>query len=557
MNNVRIENKKASELLHEAFNQANNIVYPETFDNREYSENLQKQISIIQLEKESVIQLWQMALKAVDTLEQELKGTHKDGKTIAYYEGQVNNVKETYSEAIKELEIKLLQVKENFTKHQALWDSTREKMTELKNEKTDFERQLINLSHEFTIKEQNNCKIIETLQFDLKKTRQDLETIKISKIKLENALEETRNCAKKFAEKDKESQEKVAEALEIVEIAMRDKEQILQRELRIIEEKTKLEVRLADLAEEFAARLEKELIQAKDSLEKNIKKYVYEIKELKAQLRDKTTIIDRVQRESQLYEEELEKIRHNTDNFLQQSNTKVLELEEKLKITENKLEINEEICRHKYEEKIRISDSRILALEDKLTSSNDRLRRNQVYSTREIDDRLREADERVKEAMERYSNLEKRLTRTLEEREIISSELRTLQLNYERELGRKENERRLLESRIRDCQEDVRKANNLADKSAIRSNGLARQVESLEKEMQELKNQYLLSNTCNQTMEGDQSMHLRTMQEKYEERISELTKYVKTHQKLSKRYFFFFPSNTICTRNFFKILISN
>ncbi|CAD6207911.1 GSCOCG00003169001-RA-CDS [Cotesia congregata] len=515
---LKQENKNASDLARESFKHANNTECPNNAGNQENIDNLKQQISIIQSEKESMFQLWQMALKAVDVLEQELKATHpSDGKTKSkYYEEQINSVKEAYSEAIKVLEAKLIQVRDNFTRHQTLWESTRDKLALLKNEKTDLENKIVYLQNELTSKEETSSKTIEILKADCINAKQQVENIQNLKLKVDNELIEMKAFANRLAAKDLESKEKVAEAIELIETAVREKEIVLQREARVIEEKSKLENRLANLSKEFTARLDKELTELKSNYEKNIQKYLFEIKELKAELRDKGTLIDRVQRESRLYEEELLKVRHSSEDMLQRNNSRSIELEQKLKDAEYKIENCEETCRRKYEERIRQSDNKVNELEEKLASCNDRLRRNQMYSMRDVEDRVKEADDRTKEAFERYAGLEKRFARALEEREGISNELRTLQLTFDREITRRDNERRLLDSRIRELQEELRKANDLADKATARANSL-------------FINE-------NQSMDLDKSIDLKIMQDKYEEKISELTRYVKVHQKLSNKW---------------------
>ncbi|XP_074110027.1 uncharacterized protein LOC141534531 [Cotesia typhae] len=533
---LKQENKNASDLARESFKHANNTECPNNAGHQENVDNLKQQISIIQSEKESMFQLWQMALKAVDVLEQELKATHpSDGKTNKYYEEQINSVKEAYSEAIKVLEAKLIQVRDNFTRNQTLWESTRDKLALLKNEKTDLENKIVYLQNELTSKEEISSKTIEILKADCINAKQQVENIQNLKLKVDNELIEMKAFANRLAAKDLESKEKVAEAIELIETAVREKEIVLQREARVVEEKSKLENQLANLAEEFTARLDKELTELKSNYEKNIQKYVFEIKELKAELRDKITLIDRVQRESRLYEEELLKVRHSSEDMLQRSNSRSIELEQKLKDAEYKIENCEETCRRKYEERIRQSDNKVNELEEKLASCNDRLRRNQMYSMRDVEDRVKEADDRTKEAFERYASLEKRFARALEERDGISNELRTLQLTFDREITRRDNERRFLDSRVRELQEELRKANDLTDKATARANSLLEKIHFLEKNAQEYKYQSIFINE-NQSMDLDKSIDLKIMQDKYEEKISELTRYVKVHQKLSNKW---------------------
>ncbi|XP_063991864.1 repetitive organellar protein-like isoform X2 [Diachasmimorpha longicaudata] len=530
------ENRITAEVARTSFSHSNNIEYPRSLDDKESIDNLKKQISLVQLEKDSMFQLWQMALKTVETLENEIKASHNDVTAHRYYEEQVNNVKETYSEAIKALESKLVQAKENFIKHQALWESCRERVDVLNREKSELERTIQNLHNDLFIKEETHKKILEKLTSNLEDKNRELEANQNAQQKLETELIETRCLATRMATKDQESKAKVAEAIVLVETAMREKEMIMQRETAALEEKSKLESHLTNIAEEFAMKLEKELLHCKESFEMNCKKYTFEIKELKSELREKVTLLDRAHREIQMLEEEMEKRKHGNEDYLHRSSSKVLELEQKLKNSEEKLIISEEMNKRKFEEKMKTSESRILELEEKLSSVNDRWRKSQLFGGREMEERIREADERVKEAMERYSGVEKRLTRALDERESVASELRSLQITFDREIARRENERRLLEGRIREMQEDVRTANDAAEKAGYRASQLNLQMEFLQKELEGRKSQIIDKNEDIEAVIKDKSSNLNILREKYEDKITELTKHVKIHQKLSNKW---------------------
>jgi len=99
--------------------------------------NLKERIAILQMEKDSAVQLWQVSMKAIDALEQELRTRPVDNRDVKFYEEQLNDVRQSYSEAIKALESKLLQAKENFTKQQSLWITSKETMEALQREKQE------------------------------------------------------------------------------------------------------------------------------------------------------------------------------------------------------------------------------------------------------------------------------------------------------------------------------------------------------------------------------------------------------------------------------------
>lgn len=415
------------------------------------------------MEKDSMFQLWQMSLKAIDVLEEELKTFQKDGKGSKFYEDQVNNVKQSYSDAINILEGKLIQAKENFMKHQILWESNKEKFEELKKDKEDLQKQITQQQREILDLERANQKTVDSLNVELNKMKNECEKLKQINSDLERKLSDSQKFTTNVLAKDCEAKSKVCEAIELVESAVREKELSLQREARISDEKTKLEARLNTITEEYTISLEKEVNKVKDEFERNIKKYYLELKELKVEMRQKETLLDRGQRECRLLEEELNKMRHGSDDYLHQSNSKILDLEQKLKDSELKLKDAEyklhsceEIYKKKYSEKNENLEQRIIELEQSLSTSGLHDLFPQAKNCRDLENRMKESNE----SLNRYLNLEKRLERVLEEKENLSKELRSLQAMFDREMQIREQDRRVVENKVSDLQEDLRKATN-------------------------------------------------------------------------------------------------
>lgn len=101
-------------------------------------ENLQERITLLETEKESVLQLWHISLNTISALEEELRGCRTDGKGTKFYQEQVNVIKESYSEAIKMLEEKLSHAKDNFIKHQTLYQTSKERLETVTKEKDEL-----------------------------------------------------------------------------------------------------------------------------------------------------------------------------------------------------------------------------------------------------------------------------------------------------------------------------------------------------------------------------------------------------------------------------------
>ncbi|KAK1131400.1 hypothetical protein K0M31_017685 [Melipona bicolor] len=106
-------------------------------------QNLQERIMLLETEKASALQLWHISLDTVSALEDQLKGL--DGKGTKFYQEQANAIKESYSEAIKMLEEKLALARNNFIKHQTLYENSKERINSLTREKDEVLEKYKNL----------------------------------------------------------------------------------------------------------------------------------------------------------------------------------------------------------------------------------------------------------------------------------------------------------------------------------------------------------------------------------------------------------------------------
>lgn len=107
--------------------------------------NLQERIALLETEKDSALQLWHISLNTISALENRLKGFHIEGIGTKFYQEQANALKESYSEAIKMLEKKLAVAKDNFIKHQTLYETSKEKINSLTKERDEVLEKYRNL----------------------------------------------------------------------------------------------------------------------------------------------------------------------------------------------------------------------------------------------------------------------------------------------------------------------------------------------------------------------------------------------------------------------------
>jgi len=178
----------------------------------------------------------------------------------------------------------------------------------------------------------------------LSAAKAEIQRINHLKSDLERRLNESRRIASNIMAKNEETKCKMAEALDLIESAVKEKEFVLQREAQIAQQNAKLETRLASIAEEHAVKMREEITKLKEVHEYSVKKYLSEIKELKSELREKTTLLDRSQRESRLAEEELERMRRDSEDLLEKSAAKILTFEEALKQTDSKATVARKDC---------------------------------------------------------------------------------------------------------------------------------------------------------------------------------------------------------------------
>ncbi|EFN85067.1 hypothetical protein EAI_14860 [Harpegnathos saltator] len=497
--------------------------------------NLKERIAVLQMEKDSAVQLWQVSMKAVDALEQELRTRPVDSKDVKFYEEQLKDVRQSYSEAIKALEGKLLQAKENFAKQQSLWMSNKETTETLRREKQELTKQLQEFQQDVQQRDRNNQQRIQSLTEELSVARAETQNLNHLKSDLERKLNESRKVASNILAKNEETKYKMAEALDLIESAVREKDFVLQREAQVIEQKAKLETRLASITEENVTKMQSEIVKLKDAHEHNVKKYQLEIKELKSELREKATLLDRSQRESKLAEEELERVRRNSEELLAKSTAKLLNFEQALKQADSRLETCNETTEKQHNLEMQQLREKIINLEDKLAASNEKLRQIQQQSSMDMGDRIRSSDERTKNAIDRYVSLENQLMRSMNDKESLATELKSLQSAFDHEIYKRDYERRTLEKRIRELEANLQKANRVMEN---KSDNNAPPIQVPSQHCSDTINKHTLDIRIENMDHNWQSLlseQLSKQQEHFDKKIKEMTQHVTVHQKLSKK----------------------
>ncbi|XP_031839651.2 uncharacterized protein LOC116430106 [Nomia melanderi] len=490
--------------------------------------NLQERLILLETEKDSALQLWHISLNTISALEEELRGLRTNGKDTKFYQDQANAIKESYSEAIKMLEAKLTQAKDNFIKHQTLYQTSKERVEHLTKEKDDVVEKYRNLQKQALEKDRNNQVTIETLKRELAYAKAETSKIIQAKLELEKKLNEVKRYADNIVEKDKETKNKMAEAIELIESAVREKDLVLHREALALEEKSRLEHRLTVIASEYDAKIQQINNKTKDEIESNTKKYLTEIKELKTELKDKTALLEKTQRELKFTEEELINIRRD-------SNVKLLDYEQKVKRLELQLQVcNETMAKNRYDVEIKQLTDKIATLENNLATSNEKLQKLEWQHSTNIEDQMKQASRDNKDILKQYSDLENQLSKTLGDKENLVSQLKSLKHDFDHEIHKRDNERYSLENKIRELEVNLHKA-NCARESKMK--------DALNDEMNpylyDIKNKRTVDITVENKCHCCQSVlsdHLNKLQEKFERKTKELIHHVQVHQKLSKKW---------------------
>ncbi|XP_003702270.2 uncharacterized protein LOC100879368 [Megachile rotundata] len=485
--------------------------------------NLQERIELLETEKSSALQLWHISLNTISALEEELKKFRSDGQGTKFYQEQANVIKESYSEAIKMLQEKLSQAKENMMKYQTLHQTSKEKIENLSKERDELLEKLRSLQKDTQDKDRNYQVTIETLKQELAYAKTEANKMVQTKMELEKKLHEVKRYAENVLEKDKETKKKMAEAIELIESAVREKDVVLHREALILEEKARLEHRLNIIANEYDTKIQELNVKTKDEIELNTKRYLTEIKELKAELKEITMVAEKAQRELKFSEEELAKVQKDL-------NTKLLDYEQKAKRLELQLQVYDEaVGKNKYDVEMKHLKEKIVTLESQLNASNNKLYKLEQQQTNNIEDQVKRADRENRDIMKQYSDLESQLAKTLGDKENLVSQLKSLKQDFDYEIQKRDNERYSLENKIRELEVNLQKANS------IRENKLR---DALTDDAYDIKNKRFditVENKCN-CCQSVLSDHMNKLQEKFDRKTKELIQHVQVHQKLSKKW---------------------
>lgn len=176
--------------------------------------NLQNQLNTLSKEKESVVQLWQSSLQTIDYLEEELKLF--EGRTHGYIsKNELRNIQKRYDEQ--------KQIQEG--KSRKLEEKTAELQQKLDKIKEENERTLENHKH--------ISQFVKDLESENKSLKEKYNLLEKQKYALEIELKFKQEQIDKLKILEKQSKDKVREAINIVESALLEKDSAILRESQV------------------------------------------------------------------------------------------------------------------------------------------------------------------------------------------------------------------------------------------------------------------------------------------------------------------------------------
>ncbi|XP_070150911.1 putative leucine-rich repeat-containing protein DDB_G0290503 isoform X2 [Polyergus mexicanus] len=489
---------KSANTIRDLFSRIHSRVHLEHCCNKDLQNkaitNLKEQIAILKTEKDSALQMVEMLLKNITALEQKLETKQIDSYQVKLHEEQLEIVKRSYSDVIKLLENKLFKVKSDFAKQQSLSMKNDDTIEKLKREKQEMENNLQDLQQTIQQKDKNNQRIVQSLTEELSAAKAEIQRLNHLNSNSEKKLNENKKIVNNVIAKNEETKCKLAEALDLIEYAIKEKEVVLEREAKLAEQNTKLEGQLASGAKEHAIKMQEEVAKLTDIHEHDMKKYLLEIKELKSELREKVMLLDRSQRENRLIEAEMENERQSTADLLEKSASKMLE---------------------------RIFDQTPKLADFKTC--------NETYC-------IKLAEERTKDAIDRYIYLESQLIKATNDKESLTTKLKSLQLDFDCEIRKRDHERCMLENKIRELEMDLRK------KKCTRENKSGTNISPLQVSSQHCEdtvNKHTLDIRIKTVEDQWQSIldeKIKVQQERFDKKMQEMKNQVTIYQDLNKNW---------------------
>lgn len=317
--------------------------------------------------------------------------------------------------------------------------------------------------------DKNNQHIVQSLTEELSAAKAEIQKLNDLNSNSERKLNESKKVISNVMAKNEETKCKLAEALDLIEYAIKEKDVVLEREAKVVEQNNKLEAQLVSITKEHTIKMQEEIAKLKDAHEHDVKKYLLEIKELRSKLQENVMLLDRSQRENKLMEVEMEKMQQSATDLLEKSAVKILQ---NVNFDQTSKYVNSKTCNetcklHNLE--IQQLQEKIINLEENLIISNNKLKQIQQQHPTNLQDCIKLPEERMKDIIDRHIHLESQLIKATTDKESLTTKLKSLQSAFDSEISKRDNERCTLENKIHELEINIGKEKNTRENKSDNS----------------------------------------------------------------------------------------
>ncbi|CAH1956910.1 unnamed protein product [Acanthoscelides obtectus] len=395
MSNILEENQNLTTELNELLSSREDSIRRKQDD---MTDNLRQQISSLLLEKEQVATLWQESVASM--------GEFKNVKGLAPGEFvpkiDFEQMKNFYEQKISELEINLKTVQKRLD-------------SQLQPARSEvLVKDMVNILET----ESGAMQIVKNLEEEVLALQNRLQQLERSKVKLEKLLKEKDQFINNVLDKNRECQEKVCEAVQIVEAALIEKDAALYREKETRDQMQKINQDIDDIVKDTEFKIKVEVANVKSQYDKRCQELEDMLRTAQEELRIKSLEIEKYQTKCELFESELDKFRKGNYDFSESNGSKLLILEKNLESTFQKLLLSEK-CN------IQLSSEKEVIKRDmeQLAEHYERILKAKDVERLTLESKVKTLVTRLDEVQLDNSGLEKKLTQVIGENDKIGKEL--------------------------------------------------------------------------------------------------------------------------------------
>ncbi|XP_075893136.1 sodium channel and clathrin linker 1 isoform X2 [Nelusetta ayraudi] len=301
--------------------------------------NLQEQVQLSEQERLQALELWQAAAQELDHLQQTHQRSISDGKILDAQRLKLKDQLVQFQQHAQKLQVAnqklestnqqfLQTVAEQTTEMEALHIQLRQSRAELRTAAAKVDgmtKMMQNIQEQMQRREEDVAEAVgreeaadrrlqqlqtavSQLEARLKAASQEAETVRREQTVWEKKVGELQARCSALEEEKYEALAKVRESVQVAEEAALQKDQALLREKQRAEELEKTKEAIRQLIQDAAARTRKEVENVRVQCNVQIQHMAEELSALQLECADKSSQIDRSQRERKAVEEELEKV---------------------------------------------------------------------------------------------------------------------------------------------------------------------------------------------------------------------------------------------------------